>query len=78
MSGARRRHDSVRIAGNARQTARPSLRGGGKARHVERGDANHPDVPQKTALMRVSSWGMAKFNFEIDIITILGLEHLPI
>ena len=47
MSGARRRHDSVRIAGTARQTARPSSRGGGKGRRAGHGDADHSDAQRK-------------------------------
>ena len=47
MSAEAQRDDSVPIAGTARQTARPSRRGGRIGRHAGHGDANQPDAPRK-------------------------------
>ena len=47
MSGGRRRHDSGRMTGAARQTARPSGRRGRKGRQAGNGAADHSDAPPK-------------------------------
>ena len=70
MSGGRRRHDSGRITGAARQTARPSGRRGRKGRQAGSGAADHSDAPPKQGV----DAGVQLFELEDGRIVTLSTE----